>query len=250
VLLAGLWAIYILRLRHVTTLLHLRHQERLSEREDIARDLHDTFFQAVQSLFLRLHTASRNLPEHIPVRQALEEVLNDSDRVMSEGREMFLDVPKKEFGERDFAELIAGYCAEFATAHPIEYRVQVDGHPRSLAPLVTAELTKIAREAICNAFRHSKARAIEVELTYGKKEMQLRVRDNGQGFEPKLPQTNSGHLHLGLQNMRKRAEKLDAEFRLWSRLGSGTELEVILAAQRAYSSTQRTWTFLGSQRKR
>ena len=95
VLLTALWTIYILRLRHVTTLLHLRHQERLSEREDIARDLHDTFFQAVQSLFLRLHTASRNLPEHIPVRQALEEVLNDSDRVMSEGREMFLDVPQE-----------------------------------------------------------------------------------------------------------------------------------------------------------
>lgn len=250
VLLTALWMIYILRLRHVTTLLHLRHQERLSEREDIARDLHDTFFQAVQSLFLRLHTASRNLPEHIPVRQALEEVLNDSDRVMSEGREMFLDVvPKKDFGERDFAQLIAGYCAEFATAHPIEYRVQVDGQPRSLTPLVTTELTKIAREAIYNAFRHSKAKAIEVELTYGKKEMQLRVRDNGQGFEPRFLQTNSGHLHLGLQNMRKRAEKLDAEFRLWSRLGSGTELEVILAAQRAYSSTQRTWTFLGSQGK-
>jgi signal transduction histidine kinase len=160
-----------------------------------------------------------------------------------------LTSPKKEFGERDFAQLIAGYCAEFATAYPIEYKVQVDGQPRSLNPLVTAELTKIAREAIYNAFRHSKAKAIEVELTYGKKEMQLRVRDNGQGFEPGLRQTNSGHLHLGLQNLRKRAKKLDAEFRLWSRLGSGTELEIILAAQRAYSSTQRKWTFLGSQRK-
>jgi ligand-binding sensor domain-containing protein/signal transduction histidine kinase len=248
-ILVGLWAIYAIRIKHLTTMLQLRHQERLSEREDIARDLHDTFFQAVQSLFLRLHTASRNLPEHIPVRRALEEVLNDSDRVMSEGREMFLDVPKKEYGERDFAQLIADYCAEFAAAHPIEYRVQVDGHPRSLAPLVTAELTKIAREAICNAFRHSKAKAIEVELTYGKKAMQLRVRDNGQGFEPEPRQANSGRLHLGLQNMRKRAEKLDADFRLWSRLGGGTELEVILAAQRAYSSTQRTWTILGSRRK-
>jgi two-component sensor histidine kinase len=248
-LLAALWTIYILRLRHVTTLLHLRHQERLSEREDIARDLHDTFFQSVQSLFLRLHTASRHLPEHSPVKETVEEVLNDSDRVMSEGREMFLDVPKKEFRERDFADLIAGYCAEFATAHPIEYRVQVDGSPRSLNPLVTAELGKIAREAIYNAFRHSKASAIEVEVTYGRREMRLRVRDNGQGFEPTLLQANSGHLHLGLQNMRKRAEKLDAEFGLWSRLGSGTELEVILAAQRAYSTTNKTWVFPGMQRR-
>jgi signal transduction histidine kinase len=248
-LLAALRMIYVLRLRHVTTLLRLRHQERLSERENIARDLHDTFFQSVQSLFLRLHTASRNLPEHNPTRQALEELLNDSDRVMLEGREAFLDVPRKESRDRDFADLIAGYCAEFAMTHPIEYMVQVDGPPRSLNPLVTEELSKIAREAIYNAFRHSKARAIEIELIYGKSEMQLRIRDNGQGFEPTLLQANAGHLHLGLQNMRKRAEKLDAEFKLWSRLGLGTELEIILGAQRAYSTTERAWTFPGLEHK-
>jgi signal transduction histidine kinase len=248
-LLAALWAIYMFRIRQVTMMLQIRHQERLSEREDIARDLHDTFFQAVQSLFLRLHTASRQLPEHNPARQALDDVLDDSDRVMSEGRETFLDIPQKEFRQRDFAEVIAGHCREFAYAHPIEYRVEVDGQPRGLSPLVATELGKIAREAICNAFRHSKAKAIEVELTYGRREMQLRVRDNGQGFEPTLLQANSCHLHLGLQNMRKRAEKLGAEFRLWSRLGSGTELEIILAAQRAYNTAPRTWRSLASRRK-
>jgi signal transduction histidine kinase len=230
-------------------MLQIRHQERLSEREEIARDLHDTFFQAVQSLFLRVHTASRQLPEHSPARQALDEALNDSDRVMSEGRETFLDIPKNEVREREFAELIAGYCREFASAHPIEYRVQVDGQPRRLNPLVATELGKIAREAIYNAFRHSKANAIEVELTYGKREMQLRVRDNGQGFEPIVFQANSGHLHLGLQNMRKRAEKLNADFRLWSRIGGGTELEVNIAAQTAYGTPQRTWPFPSLLRK-
>ena len=79
--------------------------------------------------------------------------------------------------------------------------------------------------------------------------MQLRVRDNGQGFEPALPRSNPGHLHLGLQNMRKRAEKLDAEFKLWSRLGSGTELEVVLASQQAYSAAKRSWPFPGLQRQ-
>jgi two-component sensor histidine kinase len=249
-LLGSLWAIYFFRVRHLTRMLHIRHQERLSEREDIARDLHDTFFQAVQSLFLRIHTASRQLPEHTAVRQTVDEVLNDSDRVMSEGREMFLDIPPKHFRELDFAEVVAGYCAEFAAANPIEYRVQVDGQVRRLNPVVTAELGKIAREAVCNAFRHSKAQAIELELTYGKREMQLRVRDNGQGFEPAVLERDSGHLHLGLQNMGKRAEKLGAAFKLWSRVGIGTELEIILPAQRAYLTAQRAWTPFGSQRER
>jgi ligand-binding sensor domain-containing protein/signal transduction histidine kinase len=244
---AALWAAYVARVRQVTTLVELRNQERLSEREDIARDLHDTFFQAVQSLFLRLHTALRHLPEDSPTRQALDAVLDESDRVMLEGREMFLDIPDKQSLEQNFGELIAGYCADFSTAYPIEYRVQIDGQPRGLNRLVASELGKIAREAIYNAFRHSTASAIEVELVYGKREMQLRVRDNGQGFEPTLLQINPGHLHLGLQNMRKRAEKLDAGFRVWSRPGMGTEVEVILAAQHAYGTRHRTWQFLGGQ---
>jgi signal transduction histidine kinase len=198
---------------------------------------------------LRLHTASRQISDQTPVRHALDEVLNDSDRVMSEGREMFLDVAEKHEGrERDLPEVIAGFCAEFATAYPIEYRVEVDGQPSSLNPLVATELGKIAREAIYNAFRHSKAKAIEVELTYGKREMRLRVRDNGQGFEPKPLEPDAGPLHLGLQNMRIRAEKLDAEFRLWSGIGNGTELEVTLAAQTAYSTTHKSSAFFGPSR--
>jgi len=247
-LLSMLWAAYVLRLRHVTTLLHLRHQERLSEREEIARDLHDTFFQSVQSLFLRLHTASHQLPHENPARRALEEVLDDSDRVMTEGREMFLDIPKKDAQEGDFAETIADYCKGFASAHPIEYRIEVDGQPRSLDPLVRSELGKIAREAIYNAFRHSNAKAIEVQLTYGNREMRLRVRDNGQGFDPARLQSNCGHQHLGLQNMRKRTEKLDGRFSLWSRSGSGTELEVTIGSDSAYRIDERRWRLLGSQR--
>jgi len=249
-LLGALWAAYAFRVRHLTTLLQIRHQERLLEREEIARDLHDTFFQAVQSLFLRLHTASRRLPEDSPTRRALDEVLDDSDQVMSEGRETFLDAPGKVPKERDFEKVVAGYCAEFAAAYPIEYRVQADGQARSLNPLVAEEFCKIAREAIYNAFRHSKATVIEVEITYGRSEMQFRVRDNGQGFEPALLHGDAPRSHLGLKNMSRRAEKLGAEFQLWSRLGGGTELEVTLSAQRAYISTGKKWAFLSSWRGR
>jgi ligand-binding sensor domain-containing protein/signal transduction histidine kinase len=237
-ILAALWAAYVARVRHITALVHLRNQERLSEREDIARDLHDTFFQAVQSLFLRLHTTSRQLPEGNPTRLAFEAVLEDSDRVMTEGREMFLDIPEKPFAEQDLGELIAGYCAEFATAYPIAYRIQIDGQPQNLNPLAASELGKIAREAIYNAFRHSRASVIEVELVFGKGELQLRVRDDGKGFEAAPPQANSGHLHLGLKNMKKRAEKLDAVFRIWTRPGTGTEVEVTVTAQRAYAANR------------
>ena len=244
-----LWALYVVRLRQVTATLRLRHQERLSEREDIARDLHDTFFQAVQSLFLRLHTATYQLAQRDPARQTLEGLLDDSDRIMREGREMFLDIPTQAAEKRDLPELLAGYCAEFSAAHPVEYRVEVDGLSRELDPMVSTELSKIGREALSNAFRHAGATAIEVEVSYESARLRLRVRDNGKGFDPALLQTNSGPGHLGLQNMRKRAETIQATFSLWSRPGTGTEVEAIIIGKRAYVGKSRGWPFFLLYRK-
>ncbi len=248
-LLSMLWAFYVVRMRQVTATLRLRHQERVEERENIARDLHDTFFQAVQSLFLRLHTATNQLAPRDPARQTLETLLDDSDRVMKEGRETFLDVPVKAVGLRDLAELLAGYCAEFSAAYPIEYRIEVDGQPRELDPTVSGELSKIAREALSNAFQHAEASAIEVEVSYGTSRMRLRVRDNGKGFDPALLHASSGPRHLGLKNMRKRAETINATFNLWSRPAMGTELEVILPGELAYVGKSRVWPFFLLYRK-
>ena len=247
--LSMLWALYVVRMKQVTATLRLRHQERLEERENIARDLHDTFFQAVQSLFLRLHTATNQLAPRDPARQTLEILLDDSDRVMKEGRETFLDVPTQRVEPRDLAELLAGYCAEFSAAYPVEYRIEVDGQPRELDPTVSTEMSKIAREALANAFQHAEASAIEVELSYGTNRMRLRVRDNGKGFDPALLHASSGPRHLGLKNMRKRAETIKATFSLWSRPGMGTELETIIPGELAYVGKSRVWPFFLLYRK-
>jgi hypothetical protein len=83
---------YQLRIRYVTGELRQRMYERLAERERIARDLHDTFFQGIQGLLLRFHTATSQLPKDDPTRRILEETLLQSDQVMLEGRELVLDL--------------------------------------------------------------------------------------------------------------------------------------------------------------
>jgi hypothetical protein len=239
--LALLWTLYLARMRQVTAMLRLRHQERLDERESIARDLHDTFFQSVQSIFLRLHTATNQLPLPPPARQSIETLLDDSDRVMREGRETFLDGSTQSAEPRDLAELLAAYCAELSAAHPTAYRIEIDGQPCAIDPMVLTELSKIAREGLCNAFQHAKASAIEVELSYGSNFLQLRVRDNGKGFDPERLQLTSGSRRLGLENMRRRAEAIQATFKLWSRMGVGTELEATIAGKHAYVGKSRSW---------
>jgi signal transduction histidine kinase len=168
---------------------------------------------------------------------------------MREGRETFLDMPTQARELPVLSELLAAYCTEFSAAHPIEYRIEIDGQPRELNPTVSSELSKIAREALSNAFKHAEANAIEVDLSYGSNHLRLRVRDNGKGFDPARIRVTSGPEHRGLTNMRKRAETIRATFNLWSRVGMGTELEAIIAGREAYVGKSRSWALFLLYRK-
>ena len=63
------------------------------------------------------------------------------------------------------------------------FRVYVEGTARPLAPMVWDETYRIAAEAVRNAFRHSHGTQSEVELRYGKRQLRLRVRDDGRGID-------------------------------------------------------------------
>jgi len=75
-----IYSAYRFRVRQVTLQLRGRMYERLAERERIARDLHDTFFQGIQGLLLRFHTATSQLSKEEPARQVFEQTLKQSDQ--------------------------------------------------------------------------------------------------------------------------------------------------------------------------
>ena len=72
------------------------------------------------------------------------------------------------------------------TSHRSAFRVAVEGEPRDLHPILRDEIYKIAAEALRNAFRHGKARQVEVEIRYDNEQFRLRVRDDGKGIDPAL----------------------------------------------------------------
>lgn len=115
----------------------------------------------------------------------------------------------------------------------IAFRFIVGGTPRPLHPTIQDEIYLIAREALMNAVRHSRASEIEVELEYTIKFLRLLVRDNGCGIDtPMLRSGRDGH--WGLSGMRERAQRMGARFKVLSRVGAGTEVEVSLADEIAF----------------
>lgn len=105
-----------------------------------------------------------------------------------------------------------------------------------LHPIIREETYRIGREALINALTHSEARNIEAEITYDSQVFRLRIRDDGRGVDPDVLKKGGRANHWGLQGMREHAKRIGAQLELWSRLGSGTEVELTVPAATAYRS--------------
>lgn len=227
--------LYVLRIRQVTAQLHGRLEERLAERERIARELHDTLLQSVQGLVLRFRAAVSRLPQQEPARPALEKALDRADDVLIEGRDRVKYIRSSPSGDLDLPQAIAATGEELAAEQPARFRSTVEGAPRTLHPIVREEAMFIAREALTNAFRHSGARQIEAEVSYGHSELRVRIRDDGRGIDVDVVREGGREGHWGLLGMRERAKKIHATLTVWSRPGAGTEIDVHLPAHIAYA---------------
>jgi signal transduction histidine kinase/ligand-binding sensor domain-containing protein len=234
-----LWLGYRIRLRQITGQVRRRLYERLEERTQIARNLHDTFFQSIQGLLLRFNTGTALLRRDEPARAIFEQALEQSDRVMLEGRELMLDLREgaSDATELGQALLLAGN--EQKEIYPGDFRVTVNGEPIPLHAVVFDEVYRLGREAITNAFRHSQARNIEVELDYERRQFRLRVRDDGIGIAADIMKPGFRAGHWGLPGMRERAAKLGGQLDIWSRPGAGTEIELRVPGASAYASEPR-----------
>jgi signal transduction histidine kinase len=120
--------------------------------------------------------------------------------------------------------------------------MSVEGSPRELHPIVRDDIHSIAREALRNAFRHARADHIEAEVTYGARELRVRIRDDGKGIDPQ--DVSGGRArHWGLAGMRERAVQIGAQLNLWGEAGAGTEVELRIPGAVAYGAPGRRGGF-------
>jgi signal transduction histidine kinase len=117
-----------------------------------------------------------------------------------------------------------------------EFRVVVHGKETALADGPFEEVYRIGREAILNAYRHSRAKLIEADIEYGPTEVRIAVRDNGCGIDAHQVQRQGGR-HWGIPGMRERAERIGARLCLLSKETVGTEVELRVPNRVAFKQT-------------
>lgn len=231
-----LWLLYVLRLRHLAAQMQTRLEERLEERERIARDLHDTLLQGFLSASIQLDVANDHLAADSPAKPLVQRVLELMRQVSDEGRDAIRSLRSSHRESDVLEQALSRVGEEFATGETrINFRVIVQGLPRLLHPVIRDEAYNIGREALINAFRHSQASKIEVEVGYAARSLRILVRDNGRGIDNQVLRTGREG-HWGLSGMRERAEKIGAKFGVLSRAGIGTEVELSIPGKVAFES--------------
>lgn len=228
-----LWSLYVFRLARATAEINERLNERIKERERIARDLHDTLLQGFQGLMLHFQAAMNLISKSHPAHSAMEKALGRADQVLLQGRESVRNLRFESLTNSDLAgefELCAEECSHDES---VEFGISTIGSPRALQPIIRDDVLKIGREALLNAFKHSHASKIEVEITYAHSKFQIRVRDNGNGIDAKILESGRPG-HWGLLGMRERANQIGGDLNIWNSPVAGVEIELTIPSKIAY----------------
>jgi len=207
------------RLRHSAT---IKENVRLDERTRIAQELHDTLLQTFLSASMQLGVAVDAVPEESPVKPRLDRVIQIMSRGIEEGRNTIRGLRSSDSTSKDLVTALSGVEQELSCHRPdIDFRVIVAGRQQPLNPFIQEEIYRIGREALLNAFCHSGAKRVEVELRYTDQNLQMRVRDNGTGIDPQVLR-NGREGHWGLAGMQERASRIGGLLKISSSPNIGT----------------------------
>src|SRR5450432_1365649 len=165
---------------------------------------------------------------HLPdvqseLRERLDEACNLTRYSLSEARRAISDLRSDDLEGPELAAALPEIANRVAAA--VETHIAVTGSPRKLNPVTERNLLRIFQEALTNAVKHAHATAVDVELRFEPHNIELRVRDDGRGFDPQSLNPAGGG-HYGLIGMRERAERIGGRLTLSSGPGKGTELLV------------------------
>ena len=199
----------------------------LTERNRMAREMHDTLAQGLAAIAMRLELAKNAAAgDWAAIGRQVETAHRLTRETLAEARASIWNMRSQVLETHDLAGALEGILRQSAEGTPVAVAVRLVGGRRRLPPAVEGELLRIGQEAITNAFKHAAPRQVEVVLTFAEKEVELVVADDGVGFAPERVVAPTGH--FGLVGMRERAAQIGARLVITSTPGRGTRLAVLV----------------------
>lgn len=184
-----------------------REQIISTERERIARELHDDVAQILSSIGLNLEWCRQHLPPDSSVEERIVLLKQLARNGLYEIRNAILGMSPVSIAELGLARALEKLVGDFENISRIAAKIAVKGAPRHPATGVENALYHICQEALYNVFKHAQAQRVNVELTFEPDAMVLTVVDDGIGIRAGASGAESSAARFGLRNMIARAEE-------------------------------------------
>ncbi|WP_174557132.1 sensor histidine kinase [Nocardia jejuensis] len=176
---------------------------KLSERERLAQEIHDTVAQGLSSIQLLLHAVERAAPDH-PALEKIRLARETAADSLLETRHLIAELTPAALEGQSLTEALTRITQRVATPG-LDAEMLVEGEPQRLPMPVEAALVRITQSAVSNVVRHARAHRMRVTLTYADDAVHLDVVDDGIGIDPEVLAHNpSGS--FGLTAMRSRVQ--------------------------------------------
>jgi signal transduction histidine kinase len=210
-------------------LLHQTVIAQESERQRIARELHDGTGQTLTALGMGLRGMSEmilsNRNRAIQQANQLEKLATDG---VEELQRMVSGLHPPQLDDLGLLAALRWYANDISSRFGISINIINHGNKPLLSSDVRAVVFRIAQEAITNVVRHAHATKIDIQLDYSVDNIYLRVEDDGQGFntEVVLKKKPGKPTAWGLLGMVERASLVGGTCNIFSNPGRGTLIEV------------------------
>jgi signal transduction histidine kinase len=206
------------------------------ERRHIARELHDDLNQQVAALAIGISRLKRQFPDAgAAVQEQIARLREKTDWLSERIRQLSHDLHSSILQHVGLPAALNSYCAEFSDREGITVTLDIRDGVEAVSQDAALCLYRVAQESLRNVARHSGARSAIVALTHVNGAVELRVVDEGVGFDPGQARESRG---LGLVSMEERVKLLHGNFVLTTRPGAGTELRAQIPLRQEYEQNK------------
>jgi NarL family two-component system sensor histidine kinase YdfH len=198
---------------------------RSTERQRLARELHDTLAQGLTGVILLLEaTHSRLLHKRYErAQESVQEALTCARSALTTARYAINDLRANAAALQSPAQVIQDEIRRFTTATAIPCSAELPSLT-ALAPGLAETIVRGVTEALTNVARHAQAQHVWVRLIGSPEEWLLEIQDDGVGFDPEAVAHAPGH--YGLLGLRERARLTGGQLTICSQPGAGATLQI------------------------
>jgi signal transduction histidine kinase len=189
------------------------------ERKRMALELHDTVCQALAAANMHMELAGDSLAPNLDSQEHFHRALQLVRGSITNMRCALWDLYPEELQKVDLKSALEYLVKDLTAGNSLNVQLSLDGIVRRLPPDVEKSLLRISQEALSNVVKHAQAHEVRIELLLEAQQAQLRVKDDGRGFQPEL---NAGT--YGLTSMQDRTKTLGGVWTIESAPGRGTEV--------------------------